>query len=178
MCLIVHHQRRNLDGARFFAFSWICLESYHTTHFDIKWIVNIRVSKMGGLIRSLEVLEAARNRGTHVVVGAQVGETSLLTRAALGVARQAGELLFAQEGAFGTLLLEKDVCQSPLMFGRGALLDPSSGVRDAEYLVAIDLVAGRRGHGAEAREYEETDDEVACRHAAHAHAKPQSAVRK
>lgn len=35
--------------------------------------------------------------------------------------------------------------------GHGALLDDSSGVRDAEYLVAIDLVAGRRGLGAEAR---------------------------
>jgi L-alanine-DL-glutamate epimerase-like enolase superfamily enzyme len=89
------------------------------------WLVNIRVSKMGGLIRSLRVLEAARARGIGVIVGAQVGETSLLTRAALTVARAAGNILVAQEGAFGTLLLERDVCEPPLMFGAGGLLNAS-----------------------------------------------------
>ena len=46
-----------------------------------QWIINLRVSKMGGLIRSLEVAEAARKRTIPIIVGAQVGETSLLTRA-------------------------------------------------------------------------------------------------
>jgi L-Ala-D/L-Glu epimerase len=91
-----------------------------------QWIVNIRVSKMGGLIRSLQVLEAARARGIGVIVGAQVGETSLLTRAALTVACAAGNTLVAQEGAFGTLLLERDVCDPPLMFGAGGVLDASA----------------------------------------------------
>jgi L-alanine-DL-glutamate epimerase-like enolase superfamily enzyme len=90
-----------------------------------QWLVNIRVSKMGGLIRSLRVLEAARARGIGVIVGAQVGETSLLTRAALTVACAAGNALVAQEGAFGTLLLERDVCDPPLMFGAGGVLDAS-----------------------------------------------------
>ena len=81
------------------------------------WLVNLRVSKMGGLLRSLEVIDAARQAGIGVIVGAQVGETSLLTRAGLTVAHAAGELLRAQEGAFGTLLLERDVCDPPLMFG-------------------------------------------------------------
>ena len=53
-----------------------------------QWIVNVRVSKMGGLIRSLQVVEAARRHGVDVIVGAQVGETSLLTRAALPVAER------------------------------------------------------------------------------------------
>jgi L-alanine-DL-glutamate epimerase-like enolase superfamily enzyme len=91
-----------------------------------QWLVNVRVSKMGGLIRSLNVVEAARARGIHVIVGAQVGETSLLTRAALTVARAAGDALVAQEGAFGTLLLERDVCDPPLMFGAGGVLDASA----------------------------------------------------
>jgi L-alanine-DL-glutamate epimerase-like enolase superfamily enzyme len=90
------------------------------------WFVNIRVSKMGGLIRSLRVLQAARARGIGVIVGAQVGETSLLTRAALTVACAAGNALVAQEGAFGTLLLERDVCDPPLMFGAGGVLDASA----------------------------------------------------
>jgi hypothetical protein len=57
-----------------------------------------------------------------LIVGSQVGETSLLTRVALAVAHAAGEALLAQEGAFGTLLLENDVCTPPLMFGHGGTL--------------------------------------------------------
>jgi L-alanine-DL-glutamate epimerase-like enolase superfamily enzyme len=89
---------------------------------DCQWIVNVRVSKMGGLLRALALIEAARSRGLLLVVGAQVGETSLLTRVALAAACAAGEHLIAQEGAFGTLLLEEDVCATPLMFGRGGTL--------------------------------------------------------
>jgi L-alanine-DL-glutamate epimerase-like enolase superfamily enzyme len=88
-----------------------------------RWIVNVRVSKMGGLLRSLAVVEASRQRGIGVIVGAQVGETSLLTRAGLTVAHASRDCLVAQEGAFGTLLLERDVCDPPLMFGAGGVLD-------------------------------------------------------
>jgi L-alanine-DL-glutamate epimerase-like enolase superfamily enzyme len=91
-----------------------------------QWMVNVRVSKMGGLIRSTQVIEAARQCGIGVIVGAQVGETSVLTRAALPAARAAGDALVAQEGAFGTLLLERDVCEPPLMFGAGGVLDAST----------------------------------------------------
>ena len=89
----------------------------------VPWIVNVRISKMGGILRSLQVVEVARRHGFPVVVGAQVGETSLLTRAALTVASQAGDLLMAQEGAFGTLLLRADLCDAPLMFGHGGVLE-------------------------------------------------------
>ena len=88
-----------------------------------RWLINVRVSKMGGLLRSLDVVRAAQVRRHRIVVGAQVGETSLLTRAALTVARAAGPELVAQEGAFGTRLLTEDVCDPPLMFGPGGILD-------------------------------------------------------
>lgn len=88
------------------------------------WIVNLRVSKMGGLIRALETLAEARSHGLRVVVGAHVGETSLLARAALTLAQSAETLLVAQEGAFGTWLLARDVCTPRVMFGAGGLLEP------------------------------------------------------
>jgi L-alanine-DL-glutamate epimerase-like enolase superfamily enzyme len=88
-----------------------------------RWIVSVRVSKMGGLIRSLAVIEAARRAAVGIIVGAQVGETSLLTRAGLTAAHSAGAALVAQEGAFGTRLLAHDVCDPPLMFGQGGVLD-------------------------------------------------------
>lgn len=87
------------------------------------WILNCRVSKMGGLLRSLETVEAARALGLGVIVGAHVGETSILTRAALTVAASAGDALVAQEGAFGTKLLRRDLVSPVLMFGRRGELD-------------------------------------------------------
>ena len=87
------------------------------------WIINLRVSKMGGLLRSLAVVRAARQANVRLIVGAQVGETSVLTRAALVVAHVSPDILEAQEGAFGTLLLERDVCDPALMFGAGGVLD-------------------------------------------------------
>jgi L-Ala-D/L-Glu epimerase / N-acetyl-D-glutamate racemase len=86
------------------------------------WMVNLRISKMGGVLRSLEFLHEARRVGVPVVIGAHVGETSVLTRAALTVASVAGDILIAQEGAFGTHLLERDVAEPPLMFGAGGVL--------------------------------------------------------
>lgn len=91
-----------------------------------RWMINVRVSKMGGLLRSLSVVDVARPSGHGIIVGAQVGETSLLTRAALTVARAAGDALVAHEGAFGTKLLARDVCDPPLMFGQGGVLDTAA----------------------------------------------------
>lgn len=86
-------------------------------------VANLRVSKMGGLLRSLELLQALRVLDIPVIVGAHVGESSLLTRAGLTVAFAAGDALCGQEGAFGTNLLQYDVAEPPLMFGYGGVLD-------------------------------------------------------
>ncbi len=92
------------------------------------WIGNIRVSKMGGVLRSLEMVRELKRRDWKIIVGAQVGESSILTRAALPVAAAAGDHLAGQEGAFGTWLLSYDPVQPVLMFGwRGGLRLPSTG---------------------------------------------------
>jgi L-alanine-DL-glutamate epimerase-like enolase superfamily enzyme len=88
------------------------------------WVINIRVSKMGGILRSLGIAKKAKELGIPIVVGAQVGETSVLTRAALTVANTYRDILIAQEGALGTHLLEHDICMPVLMFGKAGLLDP------------------------------------------------------
>jgi L-Ala-D/L-Glu epimerase / N-acetyl-D-glutamate racemase len=90
------------------------------------WVVNVRVSKMGGLLRSLDLVRQAKRSGFDLIVGAHVGETSVLTRAALTVAASAGDALVAQEGAFGMHLLEHDVAERPLMFGHAGTLDVES----------------------------------------------------
>ena len=87
------------------------------------WIVNVRVSKMGGLLRSLALVREAHARKLRLIVGAHVGETSLLTRAGLTVANCARDILLAQEGAFGTHLLTRDIVEKSLMFAGGGVLD-------------------------------------------------------
>lgn len=90
-----------------------------------RWIANIRVSKMGGILRSMAVAEQASHLGLGVIVGCQVGETSILTRAAMPVMQAAQSNLVAAEGAFGTYLLRRDLMAECLMFGDGGLLHPS-----------------------------------------------------
>lgn len=87
-----------------------------------KWIINIRISKMGGVIRSLSIAENAKSLGINCIVGAQVGETSILTRAAILLANEYRDIITAQEGACGTYLLENDICDPVLMFGAKGVL--------------------------------------------------------
>ncbi len=92
------------------------------------WILNCRVSKMGGLLRTLALGKQARQAGIGLIVGAHVGETSILTRAALTVAHGFRDGLLAQEGAFGTYLLREDLCEPSLRFGKGGRLKPADGL--------------------------------------------------
>ena len=80
---------------------------------------------MGGILRSLSIAQRAKQLNIPIVIGAQVGETSLLTRAALTIANQFRSNLLAQEGGFGTYLLARDVIEKPIMFGKNGYLAPS-----------------------------------------------------
>jgi L-Ala-D/L-Glu epimerase len=80
------------------------------------WIANLRVSKLGGVLRTLDAIDTARRRGFGMIVGAQVGETSLLARAGLLAAAAAGATLGGFEGAYGTHLLRHDVVRPSVTF--------------------------------------------------------------
>ena len=90
------------------------------------WLINLRISKMGGILRSIEIANQAENLGLSLIIGTQVGETSILTRAALSIANHYRDLVIAQEGAFGTYLLEKDITEDPIIFGKDGVLESSS----------------------------------------------------
>ena len=89
------------------------------------WIVNIRVSKMGGLLRSMKIISELVRHDIEITVGCQVGESSLLTRAALILADAASYKLNSQEGAFGKLLLSEEPFEPCLQFGRRGRLSTS-----------------------------------------------------
>lgn len=88
-----------------------------------QWIGNIRISKNGGILRSLAVASQLKEYRMGIIIGAQVGETSILSRAALLVASAFRGHILAQEGAFGNLLLEEDMVEPSLVFGPRGILD-------------------------------------------------------
>ena len=85
------------------------IEQLRALNDPVPWIINLRVSKMGGILRSLALAQESSRRSIGLIVGAQVGETSILTRAALTIMNPHRESLLASEGAFGTLLLTRDL---------------------------------------------------------------------
>ena len=58
-----------------------------------------------------------------VILGAHVGETSLLTRAALTVGQALKKPAIAREGAFGKILVTKDISDPSLRFGARGIVD-------------------------------------------------------
>ena len=98
--------------------------------FPYSWILNIRVSKMGGLLRTIDIINIAESFRIPIIIGAHVGETSLLTRAGLVAARAAHHSLIAQEGGFGTYLLKYDICDEPVQFRKNGELYFPTNIKD------------------------------------------------
>jgi hypothetical protein len=94
------------------------------------------------------MIRAARERGFGVIVGAQVGETSILARAAIVAARAAGSSLLGFEGAYGLRLLERDATTVSLGFRyRGRVTPTGIGELGSGLTPTADLLSGCRGIG-------------------------------
>jgi muconate cycloisomerase len=81
-------------------------------------LFNVRISKCGGIIRSLDITAIARAHGIGVQVGALVGETAILSAAGRHLAASLPNIAYA-EGSFGTRLLFEDIAKEDLAFGFG-----------------------------------------------------------
>ncbi|HXG50210.1 MAG TPA: enolase C-terminal domain-like protein [candidate division Zixibacteria bacterium] len=81
-------------------------------------LFNIRLSKCGGISGSLAIARLAQEAGFGVQVGAQVGETGILSAAGRAFAAHLPALAFA-EGSFSTWLLREDVTFENVAFGFG-----------------------------------------------------------
>jgi muconate cycloisomerase len=87
---------------------------------------NIRISKNGGLIPSLQLAMAARHHGITCQLGCMVGETSVLSAAGRWFLQLVPDIRFA-EGSYGRFLLKDDVVAKPLRFGLGGRWRPMTG---------------------------------------------------
>ena len=96
---------------------------------------NIRVSKCGGLSRSVEIARLAAEAGVAVQVGSQVGETAILSAAGRHLAAGLPDVA-SVEGSYGTLLLTEDLSLESVRFGHGGraplLEGPGLGVQVVE----------------------------------------------
>lgn len=96
---------------------------------------NVRISKCGGLTRSLKVARLGAAAGLGIQVGSQVGETAILSAAGRHLAAHLEAVAFV-EGSYGSLLLTEDVSPDGVRFGhRGEadlLTGPGLGVRVLE----------------------------------------------
>lgn len=79
---------------------------------------NLRISKNGGLHNALRIYHLAQDNGIACQLGAQVGESAVLSAAGRVLAGITGNLIF-HEGSFGTRLLRQDVTTQRYHFGFG-----------------------------------------------------------
>jgi muconate cycloisomerase len=94
-------------------------------------IFNIRISKCGGLSNAARLHEIATEAGLRCQLGAQVGETGILSAAGRHYATRSKGVLWC-EGSFGKLLLEEEIMLPDIAVGAGgvahALTEPGLGV--------------------------------------------------
>jgi len=76
------------------------LEHLHALPGGTRFIANLRVSKMGGLLRALAIARAAAARRLPIIVGADVGETRALAHVASVLTQACHDQVIAQECAF------------------------------------------------------------------------------
>jgi L-alanine-DL-glutamate epimerase-like enolase superfamily enzyme/alpha-beta hydrolase superfamily lysophospholipase len=86
---------------------------------------NIRVSKCGGLRASMRIAEIAVDAGVTVVVGAQVGESGILSAAGRHLAACLAPRYL--EGSAGRLLLREDITRERVLPGRAGRARPHAG---------------------------------------------------
>ena len=94
-------------------------------------LFNIRLSKCGGFLNSLEIAAVAHQSGLGYQLGCQVGETGILSAAGRHFATSVGGIRYL-EGSFDRYLVSERLTVEDLTFGRGgyakALPGPGLGV--------------------------------------------------
>jgi muconate cycloisomerase len=89
-------------------------------------VFNVRISKCGGLGRSLAFIDLARAAGIGWQLGAHVGETAILSAVGRALALSVDDSLFV-EGSVGEWLLVEDLTSPAVQFGPGGYAGPLEG---------------------------------------------------
>ncbi len=82
-------------------------------------LLNLRLSKLGGLSSTLLLATTAHGEGMNYQLGCQVGETAILSAVGRQVAAHLRPIYV--EGSFGAHLLAEDIGDRPVTFGHGGI---------------------------------------------------------
>ncbi len=104
-------------------------------------VLNVRLSKCGGIIPSLRIMALAHRNGLGLQLGCHPGETAILSAAGRHIASRIDGLRYL-EGSYDRHILRANVTRDDLTFGYGGRAKPLNGPGlgvdvDPELLAAI-----------------------------------------
>jgi muconate cycloisomerase len=89
-------------------------------------LLNVRLSKCGGILASLRIIALAQRAGLGLQLGCHPGETSLLSAAGRHVASRVAGLRYV-EGSYDRHILAENLTEGDLTFGYGGRARPIAG---------------------------------------------------
>jgi len=110
-------------------------------------ILNVRISKCGGFVRTLECIARAKERDLACQLGCMVGESAILSAAGRQLAQVVPSLCFL-EGSYDRHLLKENVARQDLTFGYGGQAPPLDGPGlgvDVDESAVISLASNEEG---------------------------------
>lgn len=81
-------------------------------------VINVRLSKCGGLRNALKMIEVIRSRGLLFQIGCQLGESGVLSAAGRTLSLLCKDALY-YDGSYDALLLEENITTNNISFGYG-----------------------------------------------------------
>jgi muconate cycloisomerase len=90
-------------------------------------MVNVRVSKCGGMRRSIKIVDYLRSVGIPFQIGCQLGESGLLSAAGRTISLVCRDAV-SHEGSYDALLLAENVTKKNVSFEYGGIAHPLNGI--------------------------------------------------
>lgn len=114
-----------------YASAWFLIHHKVCNHF------NLKISKHGGVFKTLKIYDLITRNGLTCQLGAHYGETCILTASQLIVAALCPEISI-HEGAFGTHLLTTDIGKHPIQIDSGGQINTAS-INLKEFGLGVDI---------------------------------------
>ena len=89
-------------------------------------MINMRLSKCGGLVRSLEMIDALRRRQIPFQIACHLGESGILSAAGLTLGLLCKDAVY-WDGAYDAFLLKENLTTEDVTFGPGGRTGPLPG---------------------------------------------------
>ena len=89
-------------------------------------MVNVKLSRSGGFRRSLKIIEHLRNNGLSFQIGANLGESGILSSAGRVLSLLCGDAKY-YEGSYDQFILKENITTEHVSFGAGGEAGPLNG---------------------------------------------------